>query len=181
MTEQEKQQILRRYQGKVSRIQGQQFEDLISAGCDYYRDQMIADIEKTPEPMKPIKSLGGGRFVAVYTKEAQCDYKGYLRGGKAVYFEAKSTDTGRMEYDRLTENQRDRLDRAYQMGTHSFVLVCFGMVSFHRVPWPIWRDMKKHFGHKYITPQEVAAYRLRIAAPDVLMFLDNLNESEDTP
>lgn len=174
MTEQEHQQILRIHQGKVSRLRGEQFEDLISAGCDYYREQMIADIEKTPEPMKPIKAMANGRFVAVYTKAAQCDYKGYLRGGHAVYFEAKSTETGRMEFDRLTQNQRDRLERAHQMGATAFVLVCFSMDTFHRIPWEVWRDMKQHFGHKYITPQEVEAYQLRIAAPDVLMFLDDL-------
>lgn len=174
MTKEEYQKILRSHQGKVSRVRGEQFEDLISAGCDYYREQMMADIEKTPEPMKPIRDLGSGKFVAVYIKAAQCDYKGHLRGGHAVYFEAKSTETDRMEYGRLTENQRERMERAYQMGATCFVLVCFSMNTFHRIPWEIWRDMKKYFGHKYITPQEAEAYRVRLSAPNVLMFLDDL-------
>ena len=112
----------RRYQGKVSKAQGDFFEKLIEAGCDYYRLKGIADIEKTPEPMQPIKDLGDGKFIAHYTKTAQADFKGFLQGGRAVNFEAKYTDTGRMSQDRVTEDQAERLERAYQYGAWAFVL-----------------------------------------------------------
>lgn len=85
----------RSYIGARSRAEGAGFEAIISSACDYYRAIGRADIEKTPEPMKP---LGGanrsGRFLACYTKQAQPDYKGVLSGGRAVVFEAKHTDTG---------------------------------------------------------------------------------------
>ena len=59
--------------------------------------------------MRPIKDMGGGKFLAVYTKAAQADYKGLLAGGRAINFEAKHTDTGRMEQSRVTEDQAERL------------------------------------------------------------------------
>lgn len=164
----------RRYQGKVNEAQGAFFEKLIEAGCDYYRIREIADIEKTPEPMQPIKDLGGGKFIAHYTKCAQADFKGFLQGGRAVNFEAKYTDTGRMKQDRVTEEQAERLERAYQYGAWAFVLCSFASVGFYRIPWGIWRDLKGHFGHKYITPQEAAPYEVRIGGSGVLLFLDHL-------
>ena len=46
--------------GRQNRDNGQLFEELISAGCKWYLDQGMADIEKTPEPMKPIQNYGNG-------------------------------------------------------------------------------------------------------------------------
>lgn len=72
----------RQYQGSISRANGLHFEEIIDAGCNYYRVKGAADIEKTPEPMRPIKDMGGGKFLAVYTKAAQADYqKTYCRYG----------------------------------------------------------------------------------------------------
>ena len=102
----------RQYQGSISRANGLHFEEIIDAGCNYYRVKGAADIEKTPEPMRPIKDMGGGKFLAVYTKAAQADYKGLLAGGRAINFEAKHTDTGRMEQSRVTEDQAERLLRS---------------------------------------------------------------------
>ena len=113
MTKTEKALLLRR-QNQLNRHRGAQFEDLIRAACDYYRGRGVADIEKTPEEMKPIKNMGKGHFVAVYVKKAQADFRGFLRGGLAVNFEAKHTDTPRMEQDRVTPEQADRLERAFR-------------------------------------------------------------------
>lgn len=162
--------------GKISKAQGEYFESMIGAACDYYRQKGIADIEKTPEPMRPIKDLGSGKFVAVYTALAQADFKGFLQGGRAVYFEAKYTDTGKITQDRVTDNQTERLERAYQYGAYAFVLCYFGAVGFYRIPWGVWRDMKGHFGHKYITPQEAAPYEVRIGGTGVPLFLDRPEE-----
>ena len=62
MTKTEKALLLRR-QNQLNRHRGAQFEDLIRAACDYYRGRGVADIEKTPEEMKPI-FLGGVRVGA---------------------------------------------------------------------------------------------------------------------
>ena len=50
----------RQHQGSISRANGLHFEEIIDAGCNYYRVKGAADIEKTPEPMRPIKEMGGG-------------------------------------------------------------------------------------------------------------------------
>lgn len=171
MTPQERAKLARKYQGKVNRAQGAFFERMIEQACDYYRAREIADIEKTPEPMQPTKDLGGGKFIAHYTGTAQADYKGFLMGGRSVNFEAKYTDTGRMTQDRVTPDQAERLERAHRYGAMAFVLCSFGAVAFYRVPWEVWRDMKAHFGHKYITPQEATPFEVRIGGPGVPLFL----------
>lgn len=162
----------RRAQGQRNRAQGASFERLIEQACDYYRSKGIADIEKTPEPMQPVKDLGGGKFIAHYTAAAQADYKGFLKGGRAVNFEAKHTDTGRMDQSRVTDDQAERLERAHCFGALAFVLCSFGGTDISRVPWEVWRGMKSRFGHKYITPQEVTSYRVRIGGAGVPLFLD---------
>ena len=168
----------RQHQGSISRANGLHFEEIIDAGCNYYRVKGAADIEKTPEPMQPTKDLGGGKFIAHYTSTAQADYKGFLFGGRAVNFEAKYTDVQKMTQDRVTADQTERLERAHQFGALAFVLCSFGSVGFYRIPWTVWRDMKGQFGHKYITPQEAAPYEVRIGGPGVLLFLEGL---EDKP
>ena len=179
MTPQERAKLARRVQGKRNRAQGAFFERMIEQACEYYRAREIADIEKTPEPMQPTKDLGNGHFIAHYTGTAQADYKGFLMGGRAVNFEAKYTDTGRMTQDRVTADQAKRLERAHRYGAHAFVLCSFGAVAFYRVPWEVWRDMKTHFGHKYITPQEAAPYEVRIGGPGVPLFLERLEVVRD--
>ena len=173
MDPQERARAAKRYAGMKAKAEGEQFEAIIESACDFYRANGIADIEKTPEPMRPIKDLGGGKFIAHYTKAAQADFKGILRGGRAVNFEAKHTGTGRMDWDRVTKDQRDRLDRAHRYGGVAFVLCSFGRAGFFRIPWPVWRDMKERFGHKYITPEEAAPYRVRIGLGG-LLFLEGL-------
>ena len=178
MTLKEEQHIARCYAGKKAKAQGDYFEALIEAGCEYYRDRRIADIEKTPEPMRPIKDLGGGRFIAHYSKAAQADFKGFMYGGQTIMFEAKHTDTGRMDQDRVTPDQAERLERAVEYGALAFVLCSFGYAGFYRIPWIVWRDMKQVFGHKYITPKEVAKFEVHIGGPGVLLFLGEMEEKK---
>ena len=77
--------------GKIARQKGQYFEQRLDSTFDYYRDRGYALIEKPPEPMKVIKPEGNGRFLACYTKKAQVDYKGTLKGGRTILIEAKFT------------------------------------------------------------------------------------------
>ena len=73
--------ISRAIAGRRNRELGDMFESWILRGCDWYWERGIAYIEKTPEPMRPIKAYGDrrrGQFIAVYTKQAQPDFKGTL-------------------------------------------------------------------------------------------------------
>jgi len=171
--------VERQYRGKQSRVAGNQFEDLISASLEWYEDKGVACIEKTPEPMKPLgKPNRLGQFLACYTKAGQPDYKGTLRGGRAVVFEAKHTDGDRMVYGRLTDEQIDQLTLHHKLGAVAFVIVSFGLEDFYRIPWEVWRDMKAIYGRKYLKPAELEPYRVQYIA-GVLKLLEGI-EAEYT-
>lgn len=157
--------IRRQITGQRSRVAGEHFENMISASCDYYLERGIAKIEKTPEPMKPLGAKNRkGQFMACYTKQAQPDYGGTLKGGWSIYFEAKHTDDDRIEQRRLTQEQQDDLEAHHRLGALSFVLVSFGLCDFYRVPWPVWRDMAETYGRKYIKQAELERYEVPAVA-----------------
>lgn len=133
-----------------ARNAGTTFEDIISDSCEYYEEIGIAKIDKTPEPMRTLRPLGRGRYEAVYTKQAQPDYKGTLRGGRAIVFEAKHTDTDRIKRSVISDEQEKCLNAYEQMGAECYVLVSFGFRRFFKFPWKLFRDMKYHFGVKHI-------------------------------
>lgn len=143
--------------GRRAKMVGSLHEDIINASCSVYRREGIADIEKTPEPMKPIKSMGQGKYVAIYTKKAQVDYKGILKDGRCIAFEAKYTDSDRITRTAVTEAQEEMLERYSDYGGICFVLVCFGYQDFYRIPWYAWKNMEQIFGHKHIKRAEMPA------------------------
>lgn len=161
-----------RYQGMVNRAQGKLFEDRINIALAHYDRLGLASVEKTPEPMRPIKRLSEGRFVAVFEKPAQPDYKGTLKGGRAVVFEAKHTSTGQMEQNRVTDAQAQRLDHHQDLGALCFVVAGFGQEDVFRIPWKVWREMKAAFGRKYVTPKDLEEYRVQLSRAGVLLLLE---------
>ena len=162
---------INQYRGAVAKAQGKRFEAYIDISLRYYQQQHLAVVEKTPEPMRPTKNLGGGKFIAFFEKAAQPDYKGTLKGGRAVVFEAKYTAAGRIEQDRVTPEQAERLDDHLAAGALCFVIVGFQAGQVYRVPWEVWRDMKTHFGHKYATEEELDAYKVPLNRNGVLLLL----------
>lgn len=147
-------------QGYLNKANGDYFEQIIEAACEQYAWDGVALIDKTPEPMRPERSLGRGRFVAHFAKKAQPDFKGTLDGGRAIIFDAKHTDTERLEQRAVTGEQTKALDLHAKLGGACFVLVSFGMQRFFMVPWEIFREMKAHYGRKYITPTDVKEYEV---------------------
>ena len=163
---------LRQYQGAVNKAAGRQFENIIDAALVYYARRGDAIIENTPEPMRPTKDLGGGKFIAFYEKQAQPDYKGALRDGRAIVFEAKHTMSDRLEQSRVTPTQAAALDKYAEMGAECFVVVGFDMQAFFRIPWETFRDMKARWGRKYITPNDLGEYVLSFGRLGQLLILD---------
>lgn len=150
----------RSLQGLQNKRVGENFEDLIADSLLWYEMKGAAVITKTPEPMRPIKRLAGGKFVAIFEKKAEPDFKGTLAGGRSVVFEAKHTDSDRIEYSRLTNEQADKLELYHNMGAVAFVLVSFGLRDFYRIPWEVWRDMVGRYGHKHMKQPECEPYRV---------------------
>lgn len=160
--------------GRQSRIMGDHFEGIIAASLKWYEDKGVACIEKTPEPMKPLRAPNRqGQFLACYIKAGQPDFKGTLTGGRSVVFEAKHTDSDRIEYSRLTDEQVEKLSTHHKLGAAAFVLVSFGLQDFYRIPWEIWRDMKAIYGHKHIKQTELEPYRVQYIA-GVLKLLEGI-------
>ena len=167
----------RSYIGRVNKAQGESFENLIDAACEYYKMNGIAYIKKTPEPMRPIsKQMKDGSFKAVFVKKAQADYRGVLKGGKAIAFEAKHTIKDRLQQSCVSTEQSDDLDSMQEMDARCFVLCSFGFSRFFRVPWGVWKNMKQIYGRKYVTPADIEQYE--ITYNGTLLFL---NESEVLP
>ena len=111
--------LLRAAAGRRSRQLGDMFEQWILRGCDWYWDKEIAYIEKTPEPMRPIKVYGDrrkGQFIAIYTKQAQPDFKETLCDGSTIIFDAKSTSQDILQQSVVTDEKRKEFDRYEKMG-----------------------------------------------------------------
>ena len=60
----------RQLQGKINRELGKVFEDTVYTICQVYEYNGLAKIEKTPEPMKILKYIDGGRFENVICSDA---------------------------------------------------------------------------------------------------------------
>ena len=164
--------------GLRNRQNGALFEQIIDKSLEWYEVRGIAKISKTPEAMKPIKPTGrNGQFVACYTKKAQPDYKGVLNNGQAVVFEAKHTDSEKIEYSRVTEEQRAELEAYYKMGAEVFVLVSVGLVNFYRVPWSVWRSMLEMYGRRHMKLYELERYRVPYMG-GVIRLLDGIEAKE---
>lgn len=140
---------------------GEQFEKLIIAACDFYRDNGIAEIDKTPEPMKALYPIDNGKFVACFTKRAQPDFKGCEDGGRCICFEAKHTEQGEIKQSVVTEEQTKVLDRYSARKADCFMVVSFGFFTFHKIPWGVWKNMKRIYGRKYMTPADAEQYKIK--------------------
>lgn len=158
--------------GRRSRAKGKAFEDLLDKTFAYYADKGYAQIEKTPEPMKVIRSVGQGRFLACYTKAAQPDYKGTIKGGRTVMFEAKFTENARILQDAVNEDQADYMKRSESLGARCYVICGFSTGNVYRVPFGVWDNMKRIFGHKYVTEEEIKQYQVQKSWNDTLLILN---------
>lgn len=163
--------VLNQIRGKRNKASGEIFESCIKAACEYYEQNGIAVIEKTPEPMRVLKSLGNGKFVSVFTSQAQPDFKGTLKHGKSIVFEAKYTDSDIIEQNRLTGEQFKRLEMHSSLGAYAFVLTSLKLNNFYFAPFAVWQGMRDLFGRKYMTMEELKPYRVPFTN-GVIRFLD---------
>ena len=93
-------------------------------------------------------------------------------------FEAKHTDSDRINQSVVTDTQWKSLDIYEKFGAHCYVMVSIGLVKFYRVPWDIWKRMKELFGHKFMTEQELEAYRLQ-NCPGTILILEGVELKDE--
>lgn len=165
----------RQLQGYTSKKKGQAFEAIIAAACRAYRVERTAYIDKTPEPMRVIGRGQKGQFTAIFEKKAQPDFKGTLSGGRAVCFEAKNKEGDRVNQTAVTQEQKEALNDHADLGAVTFVLLCMNRMDYYRVPWRIWRSMKRHYGRMYMTLEELEPFRIRF--DNTLKFLEGIHET----
>lgn len=151
---------IRQWQGRRSRELGLAFEERLKVACEAYKNQGTAFIEKTPEPFaitdkeydKSGKFLG---FLGHFEKKAQPDFKGTLRGGKCIVFDAKATEKDRIERTAVTDEQRKDFDYHFALGAECYVIVSFKLQAYYRVPWRTWSHMREIYGRSYITQDDL--------------------------
>lgn len=148
--------------GASAKRNGQYFENVIEITCRYYKQHQIADIQKTPEPMRVLETLDNkkGIFKAVFEKQAQPDFKGVLKGGRTIIFEAKHTNGKSIAQDRLSLEQIENFKSHHELGADCFVLVSFEMRNFYKIPWEIWRDMQFIFKKKSVNQSDIKGYEV---------------------
>lgn len=159
-------------QGYRSRTEGAMFEKMIEHTLDYYRERKLAFVEKTPEPMKPIRRLERGQFVSVFTKCAQPDFKGTLKNGGSVCFEAKFTEDMKIQQNVVSPEQSESLRLHQELGAGCYVVVCFNFEKYFAVPFKAWDKMKELYGRKYATPGDLENFEVVKNKDGVLDFLN---------
>lgn len=158
-------------QGRINRAAGRAFEERIDLTFEFYRKRGVALIDKTPEPTKIIKKEEGGKFLGVYTKKGQPDYKGILPGGKAVIFEAKFTATDKLHYSMVTDAQIEYMAQATALGAECYILGGFRTGDVYKIPWRVWATMKDRFGRKYVTEDDVEEFKISQSRSGLLVIL----------
>ena len=178
--EEQMQSYARSLQGKRSRASGEHFEQMIMAAADFYEKKGIAVVQKTPEPTKILKAYDRkkGQFVCCFAKKAQPDFKGILKDSTMILFDAKHTDGHQIDRKAVTDEQESCFDRHIKYGAQCYVVISLRFQKFYRVPWVVFRDMKKIYGHKFMNEKELAPYELKYVN-GILRFLDGIEPKEE--
>lgn len=133
-----------RIRGKKAQHIGNIFEKYIEAACIRYRTLGIADIKKTPEPMRPIGVINNNRgwYKAIFEKKGQPDFLGTLKGGRSIMIEAKHTDSKYMRFDRIATHQERDLKSTADLGGLSLILLSYNLKNFYCIEWNDWLRLK---------------------------------------
>lgn len=161
------------YQSLVNNSLGKQLEEMILAGCEYYRIKGIAEINRVPEHFQVTKTLRNGTFSGRFTGKAQPDFQGTLKAGQAIVFEAKATMTDRMHANVISSEQKKKLNLHCSLGAVAGVC-CRIKNTYAFIPWETWCDMKKLYGRLYMLEQEVKEFEVK--TPGFIAFLDPVSK-----
>jgi recombination protein U len=101
---------------------GRAWEQTLDLFHARYESQRLAVVIRTPPPVKILRALKPGQFVAVYAREGPPDYV-VLADGVAIMAEAKHTTSERWSLSQLHEHQARRLEQWRSQGGCSVVLI----------------------------------------------------------
>ncbi|MGM0237464.1 Holliday junction resolvase RecU [Enterococcus sp. AZ103] len=164
----------RSFQSNVNNQIGKQFEELILAGCQHYRQKQLAEINRIPEHFRVVKANRDGSFSGRFTGLAQPDFSGTLQGGRSIVFEAKATTNDHIKQSVISKEQKKKLNYHYING--ALTGVCIRIKNVYAfIPWKIWCDMKKRYGRLYMTESEAKEFAVK--TPGFIDFLNYQNEA----
>lgn len=172
---------MRQNRNKQNNALGHIFEEMVTAGCEYYREQGIAAIRKTPEDFRVIHKDRGangkynGKFRGQFIKNAQPDFQGTVQGGRSILIETKTTGQEKISQNILTQTQWDNLSEHHKLGAECYVLVEMASIPY-MVPWYIWREMDRYYGKKSMREKELEPFEVRRAANGAVLFLNYKNK-----
>ncbi|MGF2943324.1 Holliday junction resolvase RecU [Enterococcus xiangfangensis] len=164
------------FQSRVNNQIGKQLEEMILAGCEYYRDRGIAEINRIPEHFRVTKTNRDGSFSGRFTGLAQPDFSGTVKGGGSIVFEAKATLDDRIQARVISKGQKSKLNYHQLMGAN--VGVCVRVKNTYAfIPWKVWCDMKSLYGRLYMTESEVKEFEVK--TPGFIDFLNHRKRNAD--
>lgn len=125
--------------GRKSQAVGRAWQNAIAAENTLLSARRQAHVFEVPAPFARVGAAKGSAlagvvatlaridrryFVARKESPVAADYAGTLKGGRAVYFEAKSVDNAtRFDFANLTATQRSELEKHAAQGALTFVYV----------------------------------------------------------
>lgn len=165
----------RSYVSRVNNAQGRIMEDMISGAARMYEKEGTLVLHKESEPFRMVRYINraAGRAEVQFTAKAQPDFIGCIAGGRLLVFEAKYTQNERILQDAVTTKQASMLEKYHQIGAVTGVCCGIGTgfdLKYFMVPWETWKNMKKLYGHKYATAEELKNYEVK--ADSVIRFLE---------
>ncbi|MEN2468212.1 Holliday junction resolvase RecU [Ornithinibacillus sp. JPR2-1] len=101
---------------------GMAFENVLNYTNQLYSNQGRALINKRPTPVKVLKSKGTRVLSGFFEEKSTVDYDGIYKG-KAITFEAKSTEKKSLPLDMVSNHQVNYLNQAEEQGGISFLIV----------------------------------------------------------
>lgn len=123
---------------------GKSLEMDIETANMFYKMRKIARIDKAATPIKNLGPLHGrfNEFRACYDKASTVDFYGSVKGGKAVYFDAKATEieTRYPIADKalFKPHQIEFLNEQHSLGALCFLVIDFTKLrEAYFVPWPV--------------------------------------------
>lgn len=151
------------YKNRIKGARNKSSGELFERACDSLFGQLrardFAHIQKTPEPLRVCgRTQKPGLFVAAFTKQAQPDYQGTIKGGHSVVIEAKFTECERIEQARITDMQAAELNRHEAMGAVVAVLVCFNFETYGLIPWNEWKRLPELVKRKSLKAADLAEH-----------------------
>jgi len=136
-------------------------EDVLSLIHQVARNRKIALVDKVPSGWKIIRRVSDVEFVCVPSEKTGVDYRGVLKGGRALFVECKSCSSGTFDLKGIQANQLSELDAADDLGAACVLAIVWDPpttkarealsakgipagVVLVAVPWPVVRELRKN-------------------------------------